>query len=309
MPLGPHPQQHLLSGWQQRQARLRPVPLHLVEPVLVDGRRSARRILLIAAKRSDQIASQLAEHDYETDQHAFARIEAVHTRLEEVAEANRKNATRRGWERFSGPTRLPVGRACRSLILQHLQESALAAWLRRQTAECIVSGTESVFRRWLARHRPAPSRPRSTGTSTSNRRTAPRTGRRPVVRTGHDGPLVPVPPPDLQLSSKIRALDPVIVVACSRRTSTPPASTPTQKSTMSWWSAPGAPDPPPRCSSPDSDTTSSCSTGQRSRATPSRPTRSPAAVSSNSAAGACSVRSSRAVPPPSAACPSTRPTV
>lgn len=47
-------------------------------------------ILLIAAKRSDQIASLLAEHDYETDQHAFARIEAVHTRLEEVAEANQK---------------------------------------------------------------------------------------------------------------------------------------------------------------------------------------------------------------------------
>jgi uncharacterized membrane protein len=47
-------------------------------------------ILLIAAKRSDQIASLLAEHDYETDQKAFSRIEAVHTRLEEVAEANRK---------------------------------------------------------------------------------------------------------------------------------------------------------------------------------------------------------------------------
>jgi uncharacterized membrane protein len=47
-------------------------------------------ILLIAAKRSDQIASQLAEHDYETDQRAFARIEAVHSRLEELASANNK---------------------------------------------------------------------------------------------------------------------------------------------------------------------------------------------------------------------------
>jgi uncharacterized membrane protein len=45
-------------------------------------------ILLIAAKRSDQIASQLAEHDYATDQQAFARIEAVHTRLEELAQNN-----------------------------------------------------------------------------------------------------------------------------------------------------------------------------------------------------------------------------
>ena len=46
-------------------------------------------ILLIAAKRSDQIASQLAEHDYATDQQAFARIEAVHSRLEELAMSNR----------------------------------------------------------------------------------------------------------------------------------------------------------------------------------------------------------------------------
>src|SRR5262249_25222013 len=46
-------------------------------------------ILLIAAKRSDQIASELAEHDYNTDQQAFARIEAVHARLEEVARENR----------------------------------------------------------------------------------------------------------------------------------------------------------------------------------------------------------------------------
>ena len=46
-------------------------------------------ILLIAAKRSDQIASQLAEHDYSTDQQAFARIEAVHSRLEELAMSNR----------------------------------------------------------------------------------------------------------------------------------------------------------------------------------------------------------------------------
>jgi uncharacterized membrane protein len=47
-------------------------------------------ILLIAAKRSDQIASQLATHDFETDTHAFERIEAVHTRLQEMAESNRQ---------------------------------------------------------------------------------------------------------------------------------------------------------------------------------------------------------------------------
>jgi uncharacterized membrane protein len=47
-------------------------------------------ILLIAAKRSDQIASQLAEHDFQTDSKAFDRIEAVHTRLAEIATANRQ---------------------------------------------------------------------------------------------------------------------------------------------------------------------------------------------------------------------------
>jgi uncharacterized membrane protein len=47
-------------------------------------------ILLIAAKRSDQISSQLAQHDYETDTNAVKRIEAVHERLEEMATANRQ---------------------------------------------------------------------------------------------------------------------------------------------------------------------------------------------------------------------------
>ncbi|MCU1458295.1 MAG: hypothetical protein JWL73_2387 [Actinomycetia bacterium] len=47
-------------------------------------------ILLIAAKRSDQIASQLAQHDYDTDCAASDRIDEVHTRLEEMASANRQ---------------------------------------------------------------------------------------------------------------------------------------------------------------------------------------------------------------------------
>ncbi|MEZ5270068.1 MAG: hypothetical protein R2789_16385 [Microthrixaceae bacterium] len=45
-------------------------------------------ILLIAAKRSDQIASQLAEHDYATNVDALQRIGELHTRLSELAEAN-----------------------------------------------------------------------------------------------------------------------------------------------------------------------------------------------------------------------------
>jgi uncharacterized membrane protein len=46
-------------------------------------------ILLIAARRSDQIASQLAQHDYETDTHAFERIDAVYVHIVELVEQNR----------------------------------------------------------------------------------------------------------------------------------------------------------------------------------------------------------------------------
>jgi uncharacterized membrane protein len=46
-------------------------------------------ILLIAAKRSDQIASQLAEHDFETDTKAAQRIETLHQRLADMAKGNR----------------------------------------------------------------------------------------------------------------------------------------------------------------------------------------------------------------------------
>jgi uncharacterized membrane protein len=46
-------------------------------------------ILLIAAKRSDQIASLLAEHDYETDTHAFERIDSVYASVVELADLHR----------------------------------------------------------------------------------------------------------------------------------------------------------------------------------------------------------------------------
>ncbi len=47
-------------------------------------------ILLIAAKRSDQVASLLAEHDYETNLHSFDQIQALHERLAELAESNHR---------------------------------------------------------------------------------------------------------------------------------------------------------------------------------------------------------------------------
>ena len=45
-------------------------------------------ILLIAAKRSDQVASQLAEHDFDTDTKASARIEELHEKLANLATSN-----------------------------------------------------------------------------------------------------------------------------------------------------------------------------------------------------------------------------
>lgn len=44
-------------------------------------------ILLIAAKRSDQIASELAEHDYRTNVEAKATIDAVHALTAEIHRA------------------------------------------------------------------------------------------------------------------------------------------------------------------------------------------------------------------------------
>lgn len=45
-------------------------------------------ILLIAAKRSDQIASQLAQHDYETNLNAFEKIQQLHDQLTALESCN-----------------------------------------------------------------------------------------------------------------------------------------------------------------------------------------------------------------------------
>ncbi len=47
-------------------------------------------ILLIAAKRSDQVASELAEHDYETDSRAEQLIEKLTRNLAELHEEHRQ---------------------------------------------------------------------------------------------------------------------------------------------------------------------------------------------------------------------------
>jgi uncharacterized membrane protein len=47
-------------------------------------------ILLIAAKRSDQVASELAEHDYETDRRAEQLIETLTRNLAALHEEHRE---------------------------------------------------------------------------------------------------------------------------------------------------------------------------------------------------------------------------
>jgi len=70
-----------------------PYPYILLNLVLstVAGMQGA--ILLIAAKRSDQIASQLAQHDFDTDTKAAARIEEIHVRLADLATTNQQLLT------------------------------------------------------------------------------------------------------------------------------------------------------------------------------------------------------------------------
>lgn len=58
-----------------------PYPFILLNLVLSCLAAMQGAILLIAAKRSDQIASELAQHDFETDSRAAVLIEALHTNL------------------------------------------------------------------------------------------------------------------------------------------------------------------------------------------------------------------------------------
>ena len=58
-----------------------PYPFILLNLVLSCVAALQGAILLIAAKRSDQIASQLAQHDFETDSRAAVRIEELHAHV------------------------------------------------------------------------------------------------------------------------------------------------------------------------------------------------------------------------------------
>lgn len=79
-----------LAGWMllNRNSGFDPYPFILLNLVLSCLAAMQGAILLIAAKRSDQIASQLAQHDFDTDFHAAQRIEELHARLEVLTDAN-----------------------------------------------------------------------------------------------------------------------------------------------------------------------------------------------------------------------------
>src|SRR4051794_39479742 len=72
-----------------RNSGFDPYPFILLNLVLSCLAAMQGAILLIAAKRSDQIASQLAQHDFDTDFHAAQRIEELYGLVSELAIANR----------------------------------------------------------------------------------------------------------------------------------------------------------------------------------------------------------------------------
>ena len=81
-----------LAIWMvyNRNTGFDPYPFILLNLVLSCLAAMQGAILLIAAKRSDQIASQLAQHDFDTDSKAAQRIEELHDRLAHISEANQQ---------------------------------------------------------------------------------------------------------------------------------------------------------------------------------------------------------------------------
>jgi uncharacterized membrane protein len=67
-----------------------PYPFILLNLVLSCLAAMQGAILLIAAKRSDQIASELAQHDYETDSKAEHLVESLSTQLGELHREHRE---------------------------------------------------------------------------------------------------------------------------------------------------------------------------------------------------------------------------
>src|SRR5919108_2474821 len=75
-----------LAGWMlgNRNVGFDPYPFILLNLVLSCLAAMQGAILLIAAKRTDQISSELAVHDYETNVEADRIVKAVHQLTQEI---------------------------------------------------------------------------------------------------------------------------------------------------------------------------------------------------------------------------------
>jgi uncharacterized membrane protein len=77
-----------LAGWMigNRNVGFDPYPFILLNLVLSCLAAMQGAILLIAAKRQDQVSSELAMHDYETNVEADRIVKAIHGLTEEIHE-------------------------------------------------------------------------------------------------------------------------------------------------------------------------------------------------------------------------------
>ena len=75
-----------LVGWMigNRNVGFDPYPFILLNLILSCLAAMQGAILLIAAKREDQISSELAVHDYETNQEADAIVKSIHALTKEI---------------------------------------------------------------------------------------------------------------------------------------------------------------------------------------------------------------------------------
>jgi uncharacterized membrane protein len=75
-----------LAGWMlgNRDTGFDPYPFILLNLVLSCLAAMQGAILLIAAKREDQISSELAVHDYETNVEADAIVKSIHLLTQEI---------------------------------------------------------------------------------------------------------------------------------------------------------------------------------------------------------------------------------
>lgn len=90
-----------LAGWMagNRNVGFDPYPFILLNLILSCLAALQGAILLIAAKRADQISSELAQHDYETNVEADRIVKAIHELTVEIHE--------RVVHRPDGPTATP----------------------------------------------------------------------------------------------------------------------------------------------------------------------------------------------------------